>query len=476
MNYERWKRWIHGALVLLDAILINVSFALAYWIRYKLQWFRAIEPANYVPYSRYIPASLILTALLFVLFNLERLYSPQRGESFLEEFHKILNGTTNGIILLIALTFFYRPLAYSRLLFLEAAFLIVLILGLVRAAKHMLMARLRKKGVGIDKVLIVGAGEVGRALMRSIAARPELGYQVVGFVDDNPEKGNKDLGRFKAMGSLDNLPKILEEREVSEVFITLPWQYHRKIIKLISQCNRANVRARIVPDFYQMSLNKLDLQQINGIPLIGFKEISIHGWNLLLKRAIDVALSGMALVLLSPLMGLIAIAIKLDSPGPVFFKQKRVGRRGKVFTIYKFRSMVEGAEEMLPQLMEHNEVDGPIFKMKDDPRRTRVGRFLRRTSLDELPQLYNVLKGDMSLVGPRPPIPEEVEQYKEWQKKRLEVLPGITGLWQVSGRSRLSFDDMVLLDIYYAENWSLWLDFTILLRTIPKVILGEGAY
>jgi len=191
---------------------------------------------------------------------------------------------------------------------------------------------------------------------------------------------------------------------------------------------------------------------------------------------VDIVGACVGLLLGVPLMALIALAIRLDSPGPVIFSQTRVGAGGKLFEIYKFRSMREGAEEELEQLRELNEADGPIFKIRDDPRLTRMGRFLRCTSLDELPQLWNLLRGEISLVGPRPPTPGEVEGYQEWHKKRLEGRPGITGLWQVSGRSLLSFDEMVLLDIYYIENWSLWLDFKILMRTIPKVLSGEGAY
>ncbi len=463
-------------MIALDAVLINVAFALSYWMRYKLQWFRAIEPSNFVPYERYIPASLALTVLLFFAFHLEKLYTSKRGETFLDEFHKVLNGTTNGVILLITITFVYRSLSYSRLLFFEAAFLIILLLSLVRIVKHTWLARLRRKGIGVDKVVIVGAGEVGRALMRAIAARPEFGYQVLGFVDDDPAKGGQDLGRFKALGPLENLPEILDKYPVSEVMITLPWQYHRRIIRLVAECDRAHVKARMVPDLFQISLNRVDLQQINGIPLIGFREISIRGWNLALKRAIDIVVSTIALVALSPLMAFIALAIKLDSRGPILFRQSRIGKHGEPFVMYKFRSMVEGAEEMLPELMERNEATGPLFKIKDDPRRTHVGNILRRTSLDELPQLYNVLRGEMSLVGPRPALPQEAAAYQEWHKKRLEVVPGITGLWQISGRSDLTFEDMILLDIYYAENWSLWLDLSILLRTIPKVLMGEGAY
>jgi exopolysaccharide biosynthesis polyprenyl glycosylphosphotransferase len=231
-----------------------------------------------------------------------------------------------------------------------------------------------------------------------------------------------------------------------------------------------------VPDLLQLALSRVDIEDLGGIPIIGVKEISITGWNLAFKRASDIVLSLAVLIFLSPLLLLISVAIKLDSPGPALFKQVRVGKGGRRFICYKFRSMRQGAEEERPQLADLDEVVGPIFKIRHDPRCTRVGRFLRRTSLDELPQLYNVLRGEMSLVGPRPPIPLEVEQYQEWHRKRLEVSPGMTGLWQVSGRSQLTFDEMCLLDIYYLENWSPLLDLKIALKTIPAVLAGRGAY
>jgi len=236
------------------------------------------------------------------------------------------------------------------------------------------------------------------------------------------------------------------------------------------------VRYRIVPDLLQLSLSRVDIDEISGIPTIGIKEAPLRGWNLAMKRAIDVVVASLGLVLFSPLMLIVAFLIKLFSPGPVLFAQKRLGRDGRPFTIYKFRSMRPGAEKEQEELAQLNRAMSPIFKMRDDPRFTRLGRFLRRMSIDELPQLYNVLRGDMSLVGPRPPTVSEYARYEDWHRRRLEAYPGMTGLWQVSGRSDLSFEEMVLLDIYYIENWSLGLDFRILLRTIPAVILGNGAY
>jgi exopolysaccharide biosynthesis polyprenyl glycosylphosphotransferase len=225
-----------------------------------------------------------------------------------------------------------------------------------------------------------------------------------------------------------------------------------------------------------MSLSRVDVDDLGGVPLVGVRDVGFGQRVRTVKRVIDMVGALLCLTVGGPVLGLIAAAIRLDSRGPVIFRQTRVGANGKMFEMYKFRSMYEGAEQQLEEIRDLSEVDGPIFKMKDDPRVTRVGRILRRGSLDELPQLWNVLRGDMSLVGPRPPLPSEVSQYMEWQKKRLEVRPGMTGLWQVSGRSLLSFDDQCLLDIYYIENWSLWLDFKILARTVPEILFGNGAY
>jgi len=278
------------------------------------------------------------------------------------------------------------------------------------------------------------------------------------------------------LGPIDNLPQVLAENTIDQVVITLPWQYQRKIERLVTESEATGVRTRVVPDLFQLSLGGVDVEDLNGIPLIGVKRSSLTGLNQVLKRGFDLTLASVGALLTAPLWGLIAVAIKLDSPGPVLFRQTRVGRDGRTFTFYKFRSMRVGAEAELGALRSQNEADGPLFKIRDDPRVTRVGRIIRRTSLDEMPQVINVLRGEMSLVGPRPPIPEEVELYREWHRRRLAIQPGMTGLWQVSGRSDLSFDEMVLLDIYYDENWSLPQDLMILLRTIPQVFFGDGAY
>lgn len=459
--------------IAIDILTVAVAFVTGYWVRYELRWF--LDIAYDAPLAAYLPFLVLYVACLPLLFVIDGVYRHWRG-SWMEQIYRVVNATTKMTVLMLAITFVFNPRVYSRAMLVEVGILTILLMGLVRAVEGTLLTHLRARGIGLNRVVIVGAGEVGRTVMRAIVARPDLGYRCIGFVDDNPRKAHTDIGPFKALGPLQNLPTIIEQEQVDEVIITLPWMYHRKIMSIVRECERRRARARIVPDLFQMSLSQVNVEDLGGVPLIGVREVSISKGALLVKRVMDVGGAIVGLTLGAPLFILISLAIRLDSPGPVFFRQTRVGVGGRRFEMYKFRSMVKGAEEEQEVLAALNEADGPIFKIRDDPRLTRVGRLLRRTSLDELPQLVNVLRGEMSLVGPRPPLPNEVEKYQEWHKKRLEAPPGMTGLWQVSGRSHLSFDEMVLLDIYYIENWSPWLDFKILVRTIPQVLLGKGAY
>jgi exopolysaccharide biosynthesis polyprenyl glycosylphosphotransferase len=403
-------------------------------------------------------------------------YSLHRGKSLISEIFLLANATLTSIAIIFAVTFGLRPLAYSRLMFLYDSILIMLILGLARLIRRIAESQLRQRGVGVTRVLIVGVGDVGLAVMRTMVARADLGYNVIGFVDDDLTRGATDIGRFRALGNLDRIESILTEERIDEAIITLPWMYQRRIANLINVCERRGVRPRAVPDLFQFNLNRVDVDDLGGIPLIGIKEINLSPQARAAKRVIDILATVLIMIPAIPLGAIIALLIRIDSPGPIFFSQTRIGQHGKPFKIIKFRSMKVGAEEEREALKNQNEASGPLFKIKDDPRRTRIGKFIRRTSMDELPQFLNVLRGEMSVIGPRPALPEEVEKYESWQKQRLEVLPGISGLPQISGRSDLTFDEMCLLDIYYIENWSLSLDLTIMARTIPHVLLGRGAY
>lgn len=459
-----------------DSLLIVLAFILSYLIRYRLQWFRSVDPVFQTDFSSYILSCLALVAILFALFHFSGVYRQRRDRLWLEEIYTIASATTIGVVSLITVNLIFRPLLYSRLLFLYTAILVVLLLGISRFVISLARGYLRRHGIGIQRVVLIGAGDVGRMVMRTIAARPGLGYKLIGFLDDNPTKGSTDIGRFKALGSVDNFTQVRDSYEIDLAIICLPWQSHRTVARLLNECDQGNIKAQVVPDLFQLTKNQMEVEEINGIPLISTREVSIAGGNLVLKRMFDLVFSTLIGILMLPVSLLIAIAIRLDSPGPILYAQTRVGRNGQHFRIYKFRSMVSNAEARRGEVACLNEATGPLFKVREDPRRTRVGRFLRRFSLDELPQLINIFRGEMSLVGPRPNLPEEVAQYQDWHHKRLSVSPGATGLWQVSGRSDLTFDEMVLLDIYYAENWSLGLDLNILISTVPKVLIGKGAY
>jgi exopolysaccharide biosynthesis polyprenyl glycosylphosphotransferase len=467
-----WKYW----LVASDLVLILLAFLGAYVLRYQLQWFRSVDPVFQVAVWAYAPFALALLIILPISFRFSGVYPYRRGRSLLEETYTIATATTAGVVVLIIAGLVFRPLLYSRLIFLYTALLVTILLGLSRFFIQWGFAYLRRYGVGVKRMLLVGAGDVGRMVMRTVAARPDYGYQMIGFLDDNPAKGFTDIGPYKALGPVDNLGQVLAQEPVDTVVICLPWQSHRMIQRLLRTCDQSRVRAQVVPDLFQLTKNQVYVEELNGIPLISTRDVSIQGWNLLVKRAFDLVLGGLFGLVGLPLWALISLAIKLDSPGPVLFAQTRIGKNGAPFRCFKFRSMVADAEELRPDLGDLNEASGPLFKLRNDPRRTRIGRMIRRYSLDEMPQLLNVLRGEMSLVGPRPNLPGEVEQYQEWHKKRLTVSPGMTGLWQVSGRSDLTFDEMVLLDIYYVENWNLAQDLGILIRSIPAVLHARGAY
>ena len=470
------SNWWPALLRISDLLLIVVAFVLAYWLRYQAQWFLTVDPANQTELITYLPFGLALVFLLFCSFQFSRVYVYRRDRLWIEEVYAIASATTIGVVVLIVLNLAFGQLSYSRLIFLYTAVLVTLLLGVSRAVIYTVRGYMRNQGFGLERVVLVGVGEVGLMVMRTIAARPSLGYELVGFLDDDPSINQTDIGRFQALGPLTNFYEILQNHDIDSTIICLPWRSHRAVARLLHLCEENGVTAQIVPDFFQLTKNQMQVERLNGIPLITTRAVSIAGWNLFVKRALDVVAATILLTVGLPLGALIALAVRFNSPGPILYSQTRIGRNGHPFNIFKFRSMTADADAQLDEMAELNEASGPLFKMRDDPRRTAVGRILRRFSLDEVPNLINVLRGEMSLVGPRPNVPDEVAQYKDWHRKRLSVSPGMTGLWQVSGRSDLTFDEMVLLDIYYAENWSLTLDLGILLRTIPKVLGGEGAY
>jgi exopolysaccharide biosynthesis polyprenyl glycosylphosphotransferase len=479
---RRWQNLAAPLQAATDALLIFLAFALAYWVRYQLRWpapfnqiVQEVLTVNYVPLASFLPYTTLLVAVLVALFAMKGVYRMPRNTSVLDRMGPIISGTTTGIALVVLLTIIQRPL-YSRLLFAFAWATTIILLG----ASRMLVMNVRRwrwaRGIGRERVLVVGGSGLGRQVMDEVVAQTFLGYSLVGYLEDREAPPERRDGHFRYLGVVQQLEPLIATHHVQLVIIALPFWEHHRLPEIVRVCRAAAIEFRVAPDLFELSFDRVNITSLSGIPLIGLKELSLKGGNLVLKRALDLALIVLAAPLLLPLAGLLALAIKRDSPGPAIFTQTRVGKGGTRFTVYKFRTMVIGAEARKAELAQYNEADGPIFKMRNDPRLTRFGRFLRRASLDELPQLWNVLRGEMSLVGPRPQLPDEVAQYEDWHFRRLEVTPGMTGIWQVLGRSDTSFDEMVRLDIYYAENWSPGMDLRILLETIPAVLSGKGAY
>jgi exopolysaccharide biosynthesis polyprenyl glycosylphosphotransferase len=480
---RRASRWPTVLLVSSDASLILIGFALAYWMRYNISWpapfnriVQEVLTVNYVPFANFSPYALLLTFTLLALFAMKSLYRIPRNAGLLDYAGILISGTTTGIALVVLLTIIQRPL-YSRLVYAFAWGAIIVLLCASRAVLVSVRRWRWTRGRGRERVLVVGGTGLGRQVMDSIVAQTFLGYSLLGYLEDrDPPANERRDGHFRYLGVVQNLETIARLQPIDQVIIALPFWEHHRLPEIVSVCRSAGIEFRVVPDLFELSFDRVNVANLSGIPLIGLKELSLKGGNLVLKRAIDLALIILAAPVLLLLAGIVTLAIRWDSPGPAVFKQRRVGKGGRLFTTYKFRTMVLDAEARKAELSELNEADGPVFKIRNDPRMTRIGRFLRRASLDEIPQFWNVLRDEMSLVGPRPQLPEEVGRYEDWHRRRLEVKPGLTGLWQVLGRSDTSFDDMVRLDIYYAENWSPGMDLRIMLETIPAVLSGKGAY
>ncbi len=475
----RRRRAEIALLVVLDALLVVFGFILAYYLRYQYQLLREVKADQ--PLSSFLPTMALLVPTTLALLTFKRFYHLPRNAGWLTQLGIILGSVTTAVAITIVITFLSGPSFYSRLIFGFAWATISLSLGLGHLAVTILRRYRWEQGKDRDRVLVVGGAGLGQELMHHLQSSPSLGYELVGYLHDPADPHTRrETERASVstahLGSLSQLAMVVAQRKIDHVILALPFWQNAHLPEIVEICHQLGVPFQVVPDFYELSFDKVTIQELRGVPLIGLRENAITGWNYALKRALDLSL----VILFMPLWGtlslLIMLLIKLDSPGPVIFTQTRIGRKGRPIEFLKFRTMVANAEELKAQLLAKNERHGAAFKMKNDPRVTRVGRWLRKTSLDELPQLWNVLRGEMSLVGPRPAVPEEVAEYEPWHKRRFEVQPGITGLWQATGRSDTSFDEMVRLDIYYAEHWSLGLDLRILLLTIPAVISGRGAY
>jgi exopolysaccharide biosynthesis polyprenyl glycosylphosphotransferase len=474
--FKRFSTNYMVLLFLVDMGIIQVVLALGMRLRFLLP----LGPnllSIWVPEFVYVPTPLLHTAVGMIwAFSLilGSAYIPRKIIHWFEELQHVLLSHTVAALSLAGLLYMVK-VDLSRLTFVY--FYVVALAGLVgyRLALRMWARVQRNHGIGVTRVLIIGTGRISDDIIEQLARQNWAEFEVIGFLDD-------DLGaaspsdKYRVLGKLDEAVDISRRYGIDEIIFALPLHAHRRLANLVVRLHELPVRIHVVPDYFDLTFHAATIENIGGIPLIGLRDPAIEGFQRFGKRLMDLALASLGLFCLWPLMLLVAIAIKLEDGGPVLYSSARVGENGRLFFMHKFRSMVVNADKLQHLVSEMDENGKIIFKHADDPRITSVGRFIRRTSIDELPQLLNVLKGEMSLVGPRPELPWLVESYEPWQRKRFAVPQGITGWWQVNGRSENPMHLHTDQDLYYVQHYSLWLDIQILWRTISVVFRGKGAY
>jgi len=414
---------------------------------------------------------MVWTLLILFFHYTHGLYHTRREQLESLEIWEVVKSILISTLVIVVLAFLLKIQDFPRSVMILNAVVITVFCSFWRFLKKLLVNYLVSNGYNNFNTLIIGAGKTGILLANEISKHPSLGLKVKGFLDDR-KVGHCD--KWPVLGKLDGIQEIIHREFIHKIFITI-YPDHQSFIKLLEIAREEGLAVRVVPQGYEYMADDFIKFNIGVIPILEYSDIGVN-YRQRLKRIFDFILSFLFMIFLLPIFIGIAIFIKIDSPGPVFYRSHRYGRHGRMFDMYKFRSMVINAEELLAELKDKNEVDGPIFKIKKDPRITGMGVFLRRYSLDELPQILNVLKGDMSLVGPRPFPIAQLEKEDLRQLRRLGIRPGITGLWQIRGRSDVSFDKLLRWDIWYIKNWSFWLDLYILLQTFPVVLKGKGAY
>lgn len=459
-----------------DLVLTSAAFLLAWWLRSGVlpRFLPQLFPTGLYPLARYLGLLPVVLAVWTFLLVTREAYTSRRTVALIDEMWQVVQVVGVGTLALAAIGWLLRLEFVSRPFLLLFATLNLLFLAAEKLILRLLARQVRQRGYNYRTMIIVGLNPRAEEVARIILAHPYWGIKLVGFVAPNGHRPESVAG-LPVLGSADDLSEILQREVVDDVFFVLSRRQLEEFEEAFLLCSELGIRARVALYFPHLKARLL-LEEIEGIPLLTFTTTPANPFPLFVKQLVDLVVAGIALLVLAPLLVLIAAAVKLTSRGPVLFRQQRCGLNGRRFTLFKFRTMVDGAETQLEAVAHLNEVEGPAFKASHDPRVTRVGRYLRRLSLDELPQLVNVLKGDMSLVGPRPPIPDEVARYERWQRRRLSMKPGITGLWQVSGRAGLEdFNRWIVLDLAYIDQWSLWLDLKILAKTVPAVLSARGA-
>jgi len=453
-----------------DLCVVAACFFAGYFL------IRSISASAAYPLKYYYNFLILFVFLWGWLLNILGMYDSFRTKRIPDILFTIAEIAMIGIGLFGIFLYFFNIEYVSR-------FFLFLVFGVTAAAvsaeKIILVTffrYIRKYGYNTRNILIIGTGARARHFIDLVNTHAEWGLKILGLVDEDPARKGEAVNGSTVLGSLEDVPSIVHNNVVDEVIFIVPRSWLDRIEKVMRFCDTEGLNISVAVDYFELKFSKAKQTELNGFPLLTFRSAPDRIWHLMTKRSFDVMCSAISLILLSPVFLIIAVMVKRASEGPVFFRQERIGLNGRKFILYKFRTMVNGAEAKLNELKANNEMNGPVFKMANDPRITKAGRLLRKLSLDELPQLWNVLKGDMSMVGPRPPLLSEVVQYDNWQRRRLSMRPGLTCLWQIKGRNRITdFDEWMRLDLEYIDNWSLLLDLKIFLLTVPVVLFGIGA-
>ncbi len=465
---KKHSQFFESLLMVQDMMIVALSWVASYGFRFYLG---PIPVWKGIPtFGEYAEILAAIVVIYLIVFRAYGLYRSMRFASRIDETFAVVKSSTLALLILVSLTFILHQYEYSRGVFLYFWAIQTSTVISARLIFRQGLRYLRKKGYNLRYILVVGAGLVGKEVVEKIHARPELGLKVVGFLSRKSEKVGKIMDGVEVLGSYDDLPRILRTHTVDQVIEALPYDAHERLETILKTLGDSMVDIRVIPDVYQFITLRGGIEDFDGVPLINLQDSPLYGWNLVFKRMTDAVLSAIILLAASPVMVLIVLAIKATSRGPVLYHQERMGLDGRMFRMYKFRTMRVGAED----------VTGPVWAKRDDPRRTAVGSFLRATSLDELPQFFNVLRGEMSIVGPRPERPIFIEDFRKKIPKymlRHKMKAGITGLAQVNGfRGNTPIEKRIEHDLYYIENWSLRLDFKIMALTVVKGFIHKHAY
>lgn len=464
---RRFLSWLKVSLLPLDLLMIGLALVIGYALRSPAGTdglYLFAQGGLALSLGSYLRLYVISWPIWIAVFADRGLYDLRARRGLLDELGRVVLAVTTGAVFTLSLLFLTKTSDVSRLVVFHTYWLAIVLVFLGRLFSRFIEQLCWARGVATVRVAFLGHQKTAHDLKMALKRTNEGPWRYAGVIGD---------GRKECLGTVEDIPELIRQHKLEELWLLEADRTEKSVSRAVNYALTSGATVRILPQRSELIQQELVPEEVLGLPLLRVRRTPLEGWGRVIKRLTDVLVAIPLLIVLSPVFLLIWLLIQLDTPGPTIFRQRRVGEQGQEFWFYKFRSMVVDAEKQHAALMKKH---GNMFKLKDDPRQTKVGRWLRRTSLDELPQLWNVVLGDMSLVGPRPPLPIEVESYSPLERRRLGVKPGMTGLWQVSGRSNVSFADWVELDAYYIEHWSFWLDLSILYRTLLVVLIGRGAY